>query len=155
ICAAAVDVGAEGLDIGPEQVFIEDVPGKPRRVKLVASTVERLRGPGEPRDTAIGSEIGRIIEKGRQKFGFVGRLDYFPPEKLMGKPLSPATDVYVVGLVAYQLLVGHLPFPDAHGPAGLITAQLKRTPTAPSELVAGIPVDVDHVVLKSLHKDRR
>jgi hypothetical protein len=49
-----------------------------------------------------------------------------------------------------------LPFPDAKGPAGLITAQLKQTPQPPSSAnqKASLPAGADRVILKCLEKDK-
>jgi serine/threonine protein kinase len=54
------------------------------------------------------------------------------------------------------MITGRLPFPDAKGPAGLITAQLKQTPIPPSQANAkvAIPPAADRVILKCLEKDK-
>jgi len=54
------------------------------------------------------------------------------------------------------MITGRLPFPDAKGPAGLITAQLKQTPQPPSTAypAAGLPQAADRVILKCLEKDK-
>jgi len=97
--------------------------------------------PNQPQLTATGQTLGT--------------LEYMSPEQLMGRPLDGRSDVYALGVVAYELITGRLPFPDAKGPAALITAQLKQSPTPPSEVNPGsIPVGVDRIVLKCLEKDR-
>jgi hypothetical protein len=54
------------------------------------------------------------------------------------------------------MITGRLPFPDAKGPAGLITAQLKQTPAPPSQAYpqADLPPAADRAILKCLEKDK-
>src|SRR5690349_18338992 len=86
----------------------------------------------------------------------LGTLEYMSPEQLMGKQLDGRSDVYALGVVAYEMITGRLPFPDAKGPAGLITAQLKQTPQPPSQAntKVNIPQAADRVILKALEKDK-
>jgi hypothetical protein len=78
------------------------------------------------------------------------------PEQLMGKQLDGRSDVYALGVVAYEMITGRLPFPDAKGPAGLITAQLKQTPVNPSVAnpKVSLPPGAERVILKALEKDK-
>jgi serine/threonine-protein kinase len=78
------------------------------------------------------------------------------PEQLMGKALDGRSDVYALGVLAYEMITGRLPFPDAKGPAGLITAQLKQTPAPPSQACpqANLPRAADRAILKCLEKDK-
>jgi len=86
----------------------------------------------------------------------LGTLEYMSPEQLMGKQLDGRSDVYALGVLAYEMITGRLPFPDAKGPAGLITAQLKQTPAPPSQASpkAGLPKAADRAILKCLEKDK-
>jgi serine/threonine-protein kinase len=69
---------------------------------------------------------------------------YVSPEVLDGKPVGPAADLYAVGLMAWELLVGRHPFADAQGrlPAGLMVQTKIATedvPPLPAHLVPRLP----------------
>ncbi|MBL8955281.1 MAG: serine/threonine protein kinase [Myxococcaceae bacterium] len=81
-----------------------------------------------------------------------GTPHYMAPEQIRGHRLGPTTDLYAVGVVAYELLTGQLPF-GRPTVAELLDAHLSATPRAPSELVPGLPPDVDRLVLGLLEKD--
>jgi serine/threonine protein kinase len=87
----------------------------------------------------------------------LGTPAYIAPEQASGDPsLDHRADIYALGVVAYEMITGRLPFPDAKGPAGLITAQLKQTPVPPSQAnpKANLPPAADRVILKCLEKDK-
>jgi serine/threonine-protein kinase len=86
----------------------------------------------------------------------LGTLEYMSPEQLMGKQLDGRSDVYALGVLAFELMTGRLPFPDAVGPAMLISAQLKKAPPAPSTAnpAGQIPPAVDALILRMLEKAR-
>ena len=127
MCSSLAEAHAQGIvhrDLKPENVFLESRPGNPEFVKILDFGIAKvMRGdsidPQSPQLTATGQTLGT--------------LEYMSPEQLMGKPLDGRSDVYALGVVAYEMITGRLPFPDAKGPAGLITAQLKQTPQPPSQ----------------------
>lgn len=83
----------------------------------------------------------------------VGALAYASPEQLQKQPIDARSDIYGLGLLAYQLLVGTHPFADHFGPGKLVEAHLKITPPPPSATRAEIPNDVDEIVARCLEKD--
>ncbi|MEO8704738.1 MAG: serine/threonine-protein kinase, partial [Kofleriaceae bacterium] len=150
MCSSLAEAHAQGIvhrDLKPENVYLEPRPGNPEFVKILDFGIAKvMRGdtidPQSPQLTATGQTLGT--------------LEYMSPEQLMGKPLDGRSDVYALGVVAYEMITGRLPFPDAKGPAGLITAQLKQTPIPPSaaNAKASIPQQADRVILKCLEKDK-
>ena len=81
----------------------------------------------------------------------IGTLEYMAPEQLMGGSVDGRSDIYTLGVVAYEMITGRRPFADAFG-MDILTAQLTRPVAPPSELV-GVPPDVDRVVLRCLAQD--
>jgi serine/threonine-protein kinase len=150
MCSSLAEAHAQGIvhrDLKPENVYLESRPGNPEFVKILDFGIAKvMRGdtidPQSPQLTATGQTLGT--------------LEYMSPEQLMGKPLDGRSDVYALGVVAYEMITGRLPFPDAKGPAGLITAQLKQTPVPPSAAnpKVQLPTAADRVILKCLEKDK-
>jgi serine/threonine-protein kinase len=150
MCSSLAEAHAQGIvhrDLKPENVYLEKRPGNDEFVKILDFGIAKvMRGdaidPQSPQLTATGQTLGT--------------LEYMSPEQLMGKQLDGRSDVYALGVVAYEMITGRLPFPDAKGPAGLITAQLKQTPQPPSSVKASnaIPPNADRVILKCLEKDK-
>ena len=77
---------------------------------------------------------------------------YVAPERVEGKPLSPQSDIYGLGLVLYEMLVGRPPFTSAN-PSVLMRDHVVRQPVPPSHLRQSLPRELDSVVMKCLAKD--
>lgn len=78
-------------------------------------------------------------------------MGYAAPEIVTGKKVDHRADLYAVGVTAFELLTGCTPFRGDL--VAVAFAHLEARPPAPSERVAGIPREVDAVVLKALAKD--
>ena len=81
-----------------------------------------------------------------------GSPQYFSPEQATGEAPSPASDVYSLGIVLYEVLTGALPF-TAPTSEDLARMHLEATPIPPSEYVPDLPAALEQIVLKVLAKE--
>ncbi len=80
-----------------------------------------------------------------------GAPAYMAPEQAMGESATPATDQYALGLIAYQLLTGRLPF-EGDTPITILSKHINETPPAPHTLNPQISEALSAVILKVLAK---
>jgi serine/threonine protein kinase len=82
----------------------------------------------------------------------VGTCRYMPPEQIAGEAnLTGAVDLYALGCILYEMLVGRTPF-DGHSIVEIFESHLNETPTPPAELVRNCPGDLSDLVMQLLAK---
>ncbi|WP_344510113.1 serine/threonine-protein kinase [Dactylosporangium maewongense] len=119
VAAALATVHAAGIvhrDVKPENVLITWRGGEPW-ARLTDFGIAKVAG---------GEDL-------TQQSMVVGTPAYLAPELAMGRPASPAVDVYALGVTAYELLAGHRPFAGDH-PMALLRAHLEEEPARPDGL---------------------
>jgi eukaryotic-like serine/threonine-protein kinase len=101
--------------------------------------------------TDFGIARAAETEAHRRTNDLVGTPLYMSPEQVSGRPLDARSDLYSLGLILYELLVGALPF-AADTPIAVALARLERPPPDPREKV-GVPDDLAAIVLRCLAVD--
>lgn len=81
-----------------------------------------------------------------------GSPHYFAPEQASGLPPSPASDVYSLGVILYEMLTGHLPFEGSDSAELSRKHRLEEAPR-PSLLNPDIPEQLEKIILKVLSKE--
>ncbi|HRF96043.1 MAG TPA: serine/threonine-protein kinase, partial [Aggregatilineales bacterium] len=86
----------------------------------------------KPANVMIDNGSVKVLDFGlsasvEQVQGIAGTLTYIAPEVLRGQMISPVSDLYAVGVIAYELFVGHYPF-DTRNPTRLIAHIINTAP---------------------------
>jgi serine/threonine-protein kinase len=81
----------------------------------------------------------------------IGTAGYLSPEQAQGRPATPASDRYALGVVAFELLAGRRPF-EKDNPTAEAAAHIHAPVPSISERARGIPPDVDRVLARALAK---
>ncbi len=146
VAASLAEAHANGIvhrDMKPENVFIETRDGEDH-VKVLDFGIAKVitDESSAPALTAVGQTLGT--------------LEFMSPEQLRGQKLDGRSDLYALGMMAYEMLTGALPFTSAKSPIDIINFHMRQAPPSPSSLnpKAAIPPVVDAVIVKMVAKDR-
>jgi eukaryotic-like serine/threonine-protein kinase len=127
-------------DVKPDNLFLLGPAGDPWGLKLIDFGMAKLLA--RPRTTPSNF--------------VVGTAQYMAPEQILGETVDARTDIYALGVVAFRMLTGQLPFDTAPG-ATLLSHQLFSPVPPPSWLLDGLDPDLEAVVLRAVskHPDNR
>ncbi|MGH7586697.1 MAG: serine/threonine-protein kinase [Gemmatimonadales bacterium] len=132
--ARAHKAGIVHRDIKPENILLED------RHALVTDfgVAKALSDASKVSDTSVGFALGTPA--------------YMAPEQAAADVIDHRADLYALGIVAYEMLTGSLPF-DAKTPQQMIAAHMARPPLPLAGKRADIPPALTHIVMRCLEKD--
>jgi len=142
---AAHDAGLIHRDLKPANIFIEQRPNLAAIAKVLDFGVAKFAVEEHDDDYKTLTQVGAII----------GTPRYMSPEQCTAAaPLSPASDVYSLGIILYEMLTGAVPF-SADTPLAVALKQVSEPPRPPREIVAATPIELERLVLHALAKDPR
>jgi predicted Ser/Thr protein kinase len=124
-------------DIKTENILISEEELEGKRTRMIAKLLD------------FG--LARPLVTSRASTSLSGTPHYVAPERIRGEPASPASDVYGVGILMYELLTGQVPW---DGPVQkILSGHLDEQPKPPSRLIeGGLDPAVENLVLHALAK---
>jgi serine/threonine-protein kinase len=117
---------------------------KPANILFDEDGTVRITDFGLARDT---SSDRRWTRPGQT----LGSMAYMAPEQIEAEDVGPFTDVYALGCVTYECIVGATPFADRPG-MGVLLAHLDAEPPHPSDRVDGLPRGLGDAIVAALAK---
>lgn len=135
VLGAAHAAGVIHRDLKLDNVFLLDTPcSGGHRIKLLDWGVAVVAGEPDPLAGMIA-----------------GTLSYVSPEQIRSDPLSPASDLYSLGVIAYMLLLGRPPYVAGEDMA-LLRQHLSASPPDPRALWPQVPEDLAALLVAMLAK---
>src|ERR1051325_9603667 len=137
---AAHQAGIIHRDLKPSNILITQSADQPAVVKVLDFGIAKFFA-GNDDDANDLDQTNTVI----------GTPRYMSPEQHSGNELTPATDVYSLGVILYEMLTGMVPF-SGSTPAEIAQKHVNDIPHSPREVVAAIPEGVERIVLHALEK---
>ncbi len=125
-------------DLKPQNIMVfKDSEGN-ESPKLLDFGIAKTLEPDSPALTSTGMVLGTP--------------HYMSSEQAKGMPADQRSDIYALGVILYEMLVGKVPFDDKSIPS-ILVKHLTEPPRPPSSLRGDIPREVETLVLRCLEKD--
>ena len=140
--AAAHEAGIIHRDLKPGNIFIVQRRNSPPVVKVLDFGIAKLAA-----ERAEDAETNTLTQTGVM----IGTPRYMSPEQCDGAHLTPASDVYSLGIILYEMLTGTTPFTGT-SPLAVAVQHSSKPPPPPRELRPTIPKALEALILRALAK---
>jgi len=138
----AHDLGIVHRDLKPENIMLVLEGEREGGVRAVVMDF------GLAKQRRAGRELAKLTATGV----VLGTPEFMSPEQIRGKPLDGRSDVYALGVLAFELFTGQLPFPGKSAQETMI-ARLRGPPARLRDLQPELPAKLEALILRCLAID--
>jgi serine/threonine-protein kinase len=139
--AEAHALGIIHRDLKPSNIMLTELHGEPNFVKVLDFGVAKLLEDSERRETKFQPRSTQ----------FIGTPVYMSPEQVLGQPVTPASDLYSLGLLLYEMLSGETPI-EHESVASVVREHLEDGPL-PFAALDTISEPLQQLILKATARD--
>src|SRR5262249_49224841 len=138
----AHQLGIVHRDLKPENVMLVPDGTTDRGEPLYRAVVMDF---GLAKERRAGPEVAKLTATGI----VLGTPEFMSPEQIRGKPLDGRSDVYALGVLAFEMFTGQLPFPGKSAQETMI-ARLRGSPAKLKDLRPELPAKLNAVIQRCL-----
>lgn len=146
VCSAVHYAHERGIihrDLKPSNIIVQRFSGEGEMAKVLDFGLAKfLQQYASERVSGPTTESGLIL----------GTVEYLSPEQCSGQPIDARSDVYALGVIAYQMLTGALPF-KGDTPLAILTQHISASPPRLRDVCPELPASVEQVVRRAMAKD--
>lgn len=135
----AHELGIVHRDLKPENVML--VPDEREKGGIRAVVMDF----GLAKQRKAGADVAKLTQTGI----VLGTPEFMSPEQIRGKPLDGRSDIYAIGVLAFEMFTGQLPFGGKNAQETML-ARLRGQPTSIRTLRADLPARLDAVISQTL-----
>lgn len=132
---SAHDAGIIHRDLKPANIMLRRTASDDLQVKVIDFGIAKIADSASSETTTTGVMAGTVA--------------YMAPEQLEGRKVSPVSDIYSLGIIAYEMVTGSRPF-NPESPALLPEFQRNGVKVLPRDLRPGLPLLAQTAMLKAL-----
>lgn len=132
---AAHSRGILHRDLKPDNIMLQDLGHGEEQVKIIDFGVAKVKDSVVAPSTSINLSPGTV--------------SYMAPEQLSGRPITVATDIFALGVIAYEMVTGRKPFNPETG-FELLKIQEAGVRVKPADLRPILPDKAQQIILKAL-----
>jgi serine/threonine-protein kinase len=140
---AAHDIGVIHRDIKPSNVFLMAASGgRTEQVKLLDFGIAKAADPS----STFGENLTRLDK-------IIGTVEYIAPERVLGEPADARSDIYSLGVMMFEMLTGHQPWPTEAGTLRALMRRVREDAPSLPEFLPGVPTELAAVVRKAMARE--
>jgi hypothetical protein len=141
VCLGLEEVHAHQIihrDLKPENIMVRGEAARADNVKILDFGIAQTREGANPMEAGCA----------------VGSIGYMSPEQICGQPVDYRTDIYSLGVIFYEMIVGRQPF-VADSVKAIMAKHVVESVVPPSEMVPSLPnhVLIDRIIDRAMAKD--
>ncbi len=150
--AAAHAAGIIHRDLKPANVMVSGAPKRSGLIKVLDFGLAKLTDKGDSSDRGFTESLDDEDTPASGQGTVVGTISYMSPEQAEGKKVDARSDIFSFGALLYEMVTGRRAF-QGDSRLSTLSAVLREDPKPASQIVEGIPRELEHIIARCLRKN--